>query len=64
MSDEVRKDEDEVEGHVRHGGGHGRNEEPEVEGHVRHGGGHGMNEEPSDEGDVEAHVRRANVRRQ
>lgn len=62
MSDEVRKDEDEVEGHVRHGGGHGMNEEPEVEGHVRHGGGHGMNEEPSDEGDVEAHVRRANVR--
>ena len=39
MSDEVRKDEDEVEGHVRHGGGHGINDEPEsddeVEAHVR-----------------------------
>jgi hypothetical protein len=42
MNDEP-SDEDEVEGHVRHGGGHGMNEEPsdeadnddEVEAHVR-----------------------------
>ena len=33
MSDELRKDEDEVEGHVRHGGGHGNmTQEPRAEG--------------------------------
>jgi hypothetical protein len=61
MSDEQRKDEEgEVEGHVR--SGH-MNEEPEVEGHVRSGH---LNEEPRDEAetddDVEAHVRKSNVR--
>ena len=53
MSDELHKDE-EVEGHVRH-------PKPEVEAHVRHP----MNTEPTAEGDdddVEAHVRKANVR--
>jgi len=47
MSDEQRKDEEhEVEGHVRHGGGHGMNDEPETD----------------DEDEVVAHVRKANVR--
>ena len=53
MSDEQHKDE-EVEGHVRH-------PKPEVEAHVRHP----MNTEPTAEGeedDVEAHVRKSNVR--
>jgi hypothetical protein len=52
MSDEQQKDE--VEGHVRH-------PKPEVEAHVRHP----MNTEPETEGaedDVEAHVRKSNVR--
>ena len=48
MSDEQSKDEDEVEGHVRHGGGHGMTDEPVAEG--------------DDEDEVEAHVRKANVR--
>jgi len=64
MSDEQRKDEEgEVEGHVR--SGH-MNVEPsdenDVEGHVRSGH---MNVEPSDENEddeVEAHVRKSNVR--
>ena len=62
MSDEVRKDEDEVEGHVRHGGGHGMTDESDVEGHVRHGGGHGINDEPETDDEVEAHVRKAQPR--
>ena len=50
MSDEQRKkDEDEVEGHVRHGGGHGNmTQEPRAEG------------EEDDE--VEAHVRKNSPR--
>ena len=54
MSDEQRQDE-EVEGHVRH-------PKPDVEAHVRHP----VNTEPAAEGDddddVEAHVRKSNVR--
>jgi hypothetical protein len=53
MSDEQRQDE-EVEGHVRH-------PKPDVEAHVRHP----VNTEPEAEGeedDVEAHIRKSNVR--
>jgi hypothetical protein len=63
MSDEQRKDDQgEVEGHVRSGHMNVEpSEEGEVEGHVRSGH---INVEPTDEAedDVEAHVRKSNVR--
>ena len=50
---------EDVEAHVKHGGGHGMSpdaEGDEVEAHVKHGGGHGATQGADEDDDaVEAH---------